>query len=187
MVTTAFLVAPPAALADISWGALLALAIPGVILLLLALRGSKEKRLKLVAIGVILLLSGGFVFFLSNPFQQNSITVGTGSIRADAPPYFNLNITKGQIASLYVENLTTWNITISARTSGTALGSFDSGFFKLSNGANADVLTTGNTNLVIVLSSGTYVILGPQDFQSFLSDFEQSGLVANYPPPTGYG
>jgi hypothetical protein len=133
----------------------------------------REKRLKLLAVGVVLLLAGGGVFFVSNPSHHDSIAVGSGSVRVSTS-YFTVNVTSGQISQAYVVNFSSWNVSISARTDGSALGSYRSGYFTLSNGAKAEVLTTGDTNLVVVLDSGTYLILGPSDFQPFLSSFSES-------------
>jgi len=138
----------------------------------------KEQRTKLLALGLILLVAGAVVFYISNPAKQESITVGTGWVQAVAPPYFNINVTASQIERAYVVNLNDWNVSISTRTAGTAFGGFLAGYFKLSNGANAEVLTTGESDLVLVLQSGTYVVLGPADFQAFLTSFDQSVTTA---------
>jgi hypothetical protein len=178
-VSTTFLLSEPAGLMLLLIGIVAAILIGGVVAVLFSFKVSKEKRNKLIATGIILFVTGGFVFYLSDPYQANSITVGGSSVQISAPPYFNLDVTASQIKQAYVVNLSDWNVSISARTSGTALGSFNSGYFTLSNGASADLLSDGNTNLVLVLNSGTYVILGPTDFQTFLSDFNQSVTQAS--------
>jgi hypothetical protein len=178
-VSTTFLVSEPADLMLLLIGIVAVMLIGGVVVVMFSFKVSKEKRNKLIATGIILLVTGGFVFYLSNPYQQNSIMVGSGSVQVSALPYFNLNVSASQIKQAYVVNLSDWNVSISARTSGTALGSFNSGYFTLSNGASADLLSDGNTNLVLVLNSGAYVILGPTDFQTFLSDFNQSVTQAS--------
>lgn len=172
--STTFLVSEPAILMWIVIPIIAAMLIGGVAAALFSFRVSKEKRAKLLATGTILLVAGGFVFYLSNPFEQNSIVVGNDSLQVSAPPYFNLNVSASQIDHAYVVNLASWNVSITTRTSGTAIGSFLSGYFKLSNGASADLLSDGQANLVVVMNSGTYVILGPTDFQTFLAAFNQS-------------
>jgi hypothetical protein len=169
-----FLVNRPAASVDIFIAIVLILLVPGFALVAVSFRMGREGRAKLLATGLVLLVAGGAVSYLSNPLAQNSVAVGHGSVRVQAPPYFDINITSSQIERAYVVNLTDWNVSITARTGGTALGSFRSGYFKLSNGASAELLTTGQSNLVLVLNSGAYVILGPEDFQAFLVAFDQS-------------
>jgi hypothetical protein len=168
-----FQVAAPGGLADVVYGVIAALLIAGTVIALLSLRTGKEKRVKLLVVGVIILVAGGSVFVVSNPAQQDSIRVGSGSVGVSTS-FFNVNVTSNQISRAYVVNFSTWNVSITSRTDGSAFGSFLSGFFTLSNGAKAEVLTTEDTNLVVVLDSGTYLILGPSDFQSFLNSFSQS-------------
>ena len=170
---TVFPVHEPAILAILVLGIVVVLIVVGAVLAIFSLLG-KKKRTQILAAGIVMLIAGAGVFFLSNPSQPNSIAVGRGSVLVSASPYFNLNVSAGQISRAYVVSLSSWNITITSRTDGSALGSFLSGFFTLSNGARAEVLTTEDTNLVVVLDSGTYLILGPSDFQSFLNSFSQS-------------
>ncbi|MGD0636918.1 MAG: hypothetical protein ABSA72_02615, partial [Nitrososphaerales archaeon] len=168
-----FQVAPPAELAAVVYGVIAALLITGAAIALFSLKVGKEKRLKLLVVGVVVLVAGGGVFFVSNPTQQDSIGVGSGSVQVSTS-FFHLNVTPSQISRVYVVDLSNWNLSITSRTDGAALGEFRSGFFTLSNGARAEVLTTEDTNLVVVLNSGTYLILGPSDFQSFLNSFSRS-------------
>ena len=178
VLSAAFPVNPPVSFAGFSVAIVLVLLATGAAFAVVSFRVSREKRYRLLAAGIILLVVGGGVFFISDPLEQNAVAVGNGSLRVTAPPYFDINITSSQIARAYVVNLTDWNVSITARTGGTAFGSFRSGYFHLSNGASAELLTSGQTNLVLVLKSGTYVILGPQDFQAFLSDFDRSVMQA---------
>jgi Bacterial PH domain len=168
-----FQVAAPGGLADVVYGVIAALLFAGTVIALLSLRTGKEKRVRLLVVGVIILVAGGSVFVISNPTQHDSIRVGPGSVGVSTS-FFNVNVTSNQISRAYVVNFSTWNVSITSRTDGSAFGSFLSGFFTLSNGAKAEVLTTQDTNLVVVLDSGTYLILGPSDFQSFLNSFNQS-------------
>jgi hypothetical protein len=128
--------------------------------------------------GIVILISGGVVLFVSHPTGNDSIAVGQGSVKVSAS-YFNINVTVAQISHAYVVNLSNWNVSIATRNDGSALGSFRSGQFTLSNGAKAEILTTEDQNLVLVLDGGTHVILGPSDFQAFLSSFDQSVIQAS--------
>ena len=180
--SSTFLLGPPGASIELSLGIVLSLLLVGAALTGFALRLDKTKRSKLLAAGIVLLVVGGFVLYFTNPFEQNSMTVGNGWVSATAPPYFDLNITTTQIAHAYVVDLNSWNVSIAARDFGTSFGSFHSGFFTLSNGARADVLSDGEVNLVLILKTGTYVILGPSQFQAFSADFgrrvDQTTLVS---------
>ena len=173
LLVTVFLVNTPALLSILVLGIVVVLIVVGAVLAIFSFVGEK-KRTQILVGGIIMIIAGAGVYFVSNPSQQNSIAVGSGSVLVSASPYFNLNVSAGQISRAYVVSLSSWNITITSRTDGSALGSFLSGFFTLSNGARAEVLTTEDTNLVVVLDSGTYLILGPSDFQSFLNSFSQS-------------
>jgi hypothetical protein len=170
---TVFPVNEPALLSILVLGIVVVLIVVGAVLVIFSFVG-KKKRTQILVAGIVMLIAGAGVFFLANPSQQNSITVGNGSVLVSASPYFNLNVSASQISKAYVVSLSSWNITITSRTDGSALGSFLSGYFTLSNGARADVLTTEDTDLVLVLNSGTYLILGPTDFQPFLNSFSQS-------------
>ena len=154
------------------WGIVGALVVAGAALVVFSLLG-KERRTKVLVAGVVILIAGAGVFLVSNPSRKDSVSVGNGSVLVSTA-YFNLNVSASQVSKAYVVSLSSWNITIAKRTDGSALGQFRSGHFTLSNGANADILSRNDTNLVLVLNSGTYVILGPQDFQGFLSAFEGS-------------
>ena len=173
-----YLIGRPGDASELAAGIFLSVLIPGLVLAALSLKLGRERRAKLLAGALVLLVSSGVVFFVSDPFEQNSVSVGNGSVLVSAPPYFSLNVTSTQIASAFVVNLSSWNVSITSRTAGTELGSFRSGYFRLSNGASADLLSTGNTNLVLVLKSGVYVILSPENFQSFLSVFAQNVVNA---------
>jgi uncharacterized membrane protein len=182
LLVTVFPVNAPPILAVLVLGIVVVLIIVGAVLVIFSLVGKQKKRMQILSAGIVMLIAGAGVFFVSYPSQQNSVAVGKGSVLVSASPYFNLNVSAGQISRAYVINLSSWNVTITSRTDGSALGSFLSGFFTLSNGAKADVLTTQDTNLVVVLDSGTYLILGPPDFQSFLNSFSQSVMQVSGGP-----
>lgn len=165
--------APPI-LTTIVLGIIAVLVIVGLILVVSSFVG-RGRRVKMLAVGVVLLVTGAGVFFVTSPSHQNSISVGDGSVLVSTS-YFDLNVSAVQITKAFVVNLSTWNVTVSARTDGSAFGQFLSGYFALSNGAKADILSAGDTNLVLVLQSGTYVILGPQDFPPFITTFDRSVL-----------
>jgi hypothetical protein len=181
LLVTVFLVNTPALLSILVLGIVVVLIVVGAVLAIFSFVG-KKKRTQILVGGIIMIIAGAGVYFVSNPSQQNSIAVGSGSVLVSASPYFNLNVSASQISRAYVANLSSWNVTIASRTDGSALGSFLSGYFTLSNGAKADVLTNEDTNLVLVLDSGTYLILGPTDFQPFLSSFSQSVMQVSSGP-----
>lgn len=177
---TVFVVTPPAGLSEFVYGVVLTLLIAGVVLALSSFKVGKERRAKLLVVGVIFLVAGAGVYFVTSPTQQDSITVNSGFIQVSTSQ-FDIQVPVAQIAHAYVVNLSDWNVSISSRTDGSAFGSYRSGYFALSNGAKAEVLTTGDANLVLVLNSGTYVILGPSDFQAFTNSFTQNVLRLPFP------
>ena len=92
-----FQVAAPGGLADVVYGVIAALLIAGTVIALLSLRTRKEKRVRLLVVGVIILVAGGSVYVVSNPAQQDSIRVGSGSIGVSTS-FFNVNVTSNQIS-----------------------------------------------------------------------------------------
>src|SRR5208283_2257074 len=124
----------------------------------------------LIAVLVVLVAAVGLGFYVFNPGQPNSVTVTQGAFSVQTN-YFSAMLGTGQIKEAFVVNLATWNLTLSQRTFGESAGQLNDGFFQLSNGASADVLSDSQTNLVVVTTGGTYYILAPNDFQAFVSEF----------------
>jgi len=151
---------------------LIVILVTAAVVFVATLRTSKATRNKVVAFAVIIvLLIVVPLFVFVGPVARNSVTVSQGEFSASAPPFFSTTVRSDQIKEAFVVNLNTWNVTIAAKTSGTSLGDYNAGYFLLSNGATADVLTDGQTNLIVLTSSGLYFILGPSDFQAFVTDF----------------
>ena len=106
---TVFPVNEPAILAILVLGIVAVLIIVGVVLAIFSLIG-KKKRTQILVAGIVMLISGAGVFFVSNPSHPNSIATGTGSVLVSASPYFNLNVSASQISKAYVVSLSSWNV-----------------------------------------------------------------------------
>jgi hypothetical protein len=175
-----YLLAQPEAAILLSW--IVIAAVAGVALVVLVVvRYSKTSTKKLYAAVASLLVVGIIVFVLLNPFAQNSVTVSSGQISINAP-FISSTVHSDQIVQAYVVNLNSWNLSLSSRNVGTSLGTYDEGTFTLSNGAAADVMTNSNMNLVVKTTSGLYLILAPDNFQAFLSDFSSNVVPADQLP-----
>jgi len=112
--------------------------------------------------------------------MQSSITVSSGQLSVSAP-YISDTVKSGQVTQAFVVNMSEWTVTISSKVIvDWEANGYTEGIFVLSNGARANVATDSSIDLVIVASSGQYLILAPDNFQAFVADFSsQVSPVAN--------
>ena len=160
--------------------ALVALVVTGAVLLLLALTtGRRAKTIRgtfiaLMIIGIVVIGLGVWLFFASN--TPSTITVGSGYVNIQSPSFNgagNMNITANKIASAYVGQIGSGNLTL-AKQHGTNYDHFNVGVFMLGNGKTAYVVSNNSTDLIIQLDSGKYVILGTSDTNALVASFSQS-------------
>ncbi len=177
-----FTVQPSSSLGTI---ALVALVVTGAVLLLLALTtGRRAKTIRrtfaaLMIIGLVVIGLGVWLFFASS--TPSTITVGSGYVSIQSPGFSgagNMNITANKIASAYVGQIGSGNLTLS-KQHGTNYDHFNVGIFTLGNGATADVVSNNSTDLIIQLSSGEYVILGTSNTNALATSFSQSVYPLN--------
>ena len=131
-------------------------------------RPSRKVRVTVVA---ILAVSGLATLLLSGVGLPASISVDTGGVQLSASPYVSATVSSAEIQYAYVGVLGTGNLTLSLRQFGVSNGGFNAGVFSLSNGRTADVLSSGSQVLVVSLKDGDFLILGPSDFQHFITVF----------------
>jgi hypothetical protein len=178
MIST-FILQPPINLDIVSLSLIAVLLVFTVIAVTRALR-YKTRTNKVVAVVAVIIAVGGLGLYSYNPGPQSSVTVSPGALSVNAVGYFSTTVQASQVREAYVVNLGSWNVTLSSRTWGENVGELSVGFYRLSNGASADVLTDSQTNLVVVTTSGTYFILAPNDFQAFVAAFSSQVVpVAN--------
>lgn len=179
-----YLLPTPEGATVLSWIVITAIAGAAILVTAVSVRGhAKMSRNRLYATLLILLVVGAVSFVLLDPLAQSSVTVTSGQLSVNAP-FVSVTIHPDQVAQAYVVNLNDWNLSLSNRVVGTALGSYYEGQFTLSNGAAADVLTDSAINLVVKTTSGQYLVLAPDDFQAFLSDFSANVTTVVQPSAT---
>ena len=177
-----FTVQPSSSLGTI---ALVVLVVTGAVLLLLAFTtGRRAKTIRrtfvvLMIIGIVVIGLGVFLFFASN--TPSTITVGSGYVSVQSPSFAgagNMNITANKIASAYVGQIGSGNLTLS-KQHGTDYGHFNVGIFTLGNGNTAYVVSNNSTDLIIQLNSGEYVLLGTSNTNALATSFSQSVYPLN--------
>jgi hypothetical protein len=147
----------------------------GVIFLVRYRKNSDRLKGPLVAllIGFILLATA---FTISGP-SSSTIVIRQGSITVVGQYIGNETYPANDIKTAFVDNVNTGNLTLSNRDYGIALGGFNEGVYTLSNGATAHVVSANQTDLIIELNSGLYLVLGTSNTNALVSDF-----VANVAP-----
>jgi len=160
--------------------ALVALVVTGAVVLLLALTtGKRAKTIRgtfvaLMIIGIVVIGLGVWLFFASN--TPSTITTGSGYVSIQSPSFSgagNMNITANKIASAYLGQIGSDNLTLS-KQHGTNYDHFNVGIFTLGNGDTAYVVSNNSTDLIIQLNSGEYVILGTSNTDALATNFSQS-------------
>ncbi len=172
-----FVVKVPSGLALIP---LIALVVTGAVLIALALiTGRHSKTIRrtffvLLLIGIVLVGFGVFLYFITG--VSSSITVGSGYVSITSPGFAgagNLNVTSSQIISAYVAQVGSGNLTLS-KQHGTNFSDLNVGVFSLGNGRTAHVVSNNSTDVIVQLTTGEYLILGPTNTQALAESFSQN-------------
>lgn len=135
-----------------------------------------------VLIIAFILIFPGVMFVLNHP-TNSSITVGQDYISITGKVFGTQNFSSSDIEAAFVGNTQTGNLTLSHKVDGLAStnGVTNEGLFKLSNGANADVITVNTTALFVKTSSGVWLVLGTSNTGALANAFS-SGVC----PVAGY-
>lgn|GEM_PF-2275295 len=165
---------------SLSWILLAALGGVGALTIALAFRKGVGWVKKMKGYFVTMLMIGFFLIGLgvalfSIASTPTEITVDPGYLSIQSPSYFgpgNVNITKGEITHAYVSQIGSGNLSLSKQY-GTNAGDLNVGVFTLGNGATANVVSNNSTDLIILLNTGRYVIVGTQDTSALVSAFSQ--------------
>ena len=140
-----------------------------IILILLYKEGYRSK--KSIATFVFLTVFA-FVFTIIYWHYQTNIEIDMGKLIINVPPYTTKVIEKEDIVRAFVVDC---NINSSysptLRTGGTGWGSYKTGWFKLSNGASALLVTSRAENICIETKEGYYILLNLGDFELFKETF----------------
>jgi hypothetical protein len=151
----------------------------GVFVIVLALvTGRRAKTIRrtfiaIMVIGAVIVVSGVLLFFAVN--ASSIIAVGPGYVNIESPSFSgagNMNISSDEIASAYVGQLGSGNLTLS-KQHGTNYDHFNVGIFTLGNGKTAYVVSDNYTDLIVLLKSGEYVILGTSDTDALATSISQ--------------
>lgn len=119
------------------------------------------RAIGLIVTFVIVAAAGLPIFLVENYAGGNAtISVGNAYIQISAPLIGSSNYTASDIKYAFVENLNSGNITLSQRTDGTSMGSLNEGYFTLSSGHAANVVSDNLTSIVLETASGPWVVLG---------------------------
>ena len=158
--------------------------------------GKVTRRWAFIIGGIILIGTGVGLYALGG--MPSTITVGSGYVYIQSTPLGtgNFNITSSEIASAYVAQIGSGNLTLSTRQWGVSIGDLNLGVFTLGNGKTANVVSDNPTDLIIQLNNGKYVILGTSNTAALASSFSQnvyplkssrcqSLMRQNYKPKTG--
>ena len=140
--------------------------------------GRGTRRAAFIIAGIILIGTGVGLYALGG--IPSTITVGSGYVYIQSPPLGtgNINVTASEIASAYVAQIGSGNLTLSTRQWGVSIGNLNLGVFTLGNGKTANVVSNNPTDLIIQLNNGQYLILGTSNTTALASSFSQNV----YPP-----
>jgi hypothetical protein len=135
--------------------------------------GRCTRRAAFIIAGIILIGTGVGLYALGG--MPSTITVGSGYAYIQSPPLGtgNINVTSSEIASAYVAQIDSGNLTLSTRQWGVSIGNLNLGAFTLGNGKTANVVSNNPTDLII-LNNGQYVILGTSNTTSLATSFSQN-------------
>ena len=136
--------------------------------------GKGTRRMAFVIGGIVLIGTGVGLYALGG--MPSTITVGSGYVYIQSPPIGtgNFNVTSSEIASAYVGQVGSGNLSLSIRQWGVTIGNLNLGVFTLGNGHTAYVISENPTDLIIQLNNGNYVILGTSNTTALAESFSQS-------------
>ncbi len=145
-----------------------------ILLVLKLTRVSKINIRALVSVAVIAvaMLPGWAV--IHSTTGNYTFEIGNGQVSMNVPFIGNQTYNSSDMQYAFVDNLQSGNITLATRNSGTSIGSLNEGHFTTNTGATAYVVSDNNTNLVILLKSGTYIILGTNSTNQMASYFSNN-------------
>ena len=169
-----FTVDPPLVASAIQW-IVVVIVVIAVVLVIIFKRGP-QRKLSIVIVVAVLISTIAIVFLLV-PVSPSTITINQGQMSVSGSPFGTKSYTSSSIEKAYIAEIGKGNLTIS-RTAGTSLGSYHEGDYSL-NGASAYVISTNSTNLVVELTGGSYLVLSPPNFDSFISVFSANIAPVN--------
>jgi hypothetical protein len=134
-----------------------------------------SSRWVLIIVGLTVIGLGVGLFAFGG--MPSTITVGSSYVHLQSSPLFgvgDINISSSEIASAYVAQIGSGNLSLPIRQNGISAGNLNLGVFTLGNGHTAYVASTNSTDLIIQLNNGKYVILGTSNTTALASSFSQN-------------
>ena len=169
-----FIVNPPPFASVIPWIVVVIIAV--VAGLVIVFKHGPQRKVAIAIVLAVLVATIAIVFFVV-PVSPSTITITPGQITVSGSPFGTKTYASSVVKKAYVAQIGVGNLTIS-RTAGTSLGDYKEGDFTL-NGSSAYVVSTNSTNLIVALAGGSYLILSPPDFSSFISAFSANVSPVN--------
>jgi hypothetical protein len=168
--SSVFLLSPPP-LMILFLGAL-GIGIPTILVLVIKYKEGYRNKTN-IATFIFLVVIGCVFSALLVWHHQVGVEINEDRLIINAPPYStNLILKKEDIVRAFVID---WSINTSyvptLRTGGTGWGSYKTGWFKLANDVSALLVTSSSKNLCIETTEGYYVLLNPNNFESFIAAF----------------
>ena len=141
--------------------------------------GRGTRRAAFIIGGIILIGTGVGLYALGG--IPSTVIVGSGYVYIQSPPLGtgNINVTSSEIASAYVGQIGSGNLTLSTRQWGVGIGNLNLGIFTLGNGHTAYVISDNPTDLIIQLNNGKYVVLGTSNMTAIAESFSHSVFHLN--------
>lgn len=160
------------------WIGLVALAV--VIAVVMLSRGrTKNNIIGAIVVLIIIGASAGLVYYVSNS-RPATIAVESGQFTISAQQIGTYTYTSAEIQNAYVTNLGSGVLSSVSRQHGYESSGYNVGVYTLSGGKTAYVISENNTNLVVQLDSGMYLVLSPANFTTFVNYFSENvSPVAN--------
>ena len=169
---TTFTVPPPTALVAFSIGLASLVIVVGVGAWFASKKKYHGRRIRLAIPAFVIIAVALAVFTLP---QTGTITVSPGEVSLSSFPLLSASLQANQVEGAYVTTLA--NFSLSSRGPpgsnwGTAsLGDYDVGVFLGPGGQTCDVITGSTQVLVVQLTNGQCLVLGPQDLGGLISVF----------------
>jgi hypothetical protein len=145
----------------------LGIGLPAIIILILLYKEDYRSKKSIATFVFLTVFAFVFTTIIFWHYQTN-IEIDMDKLIINVPPYTTKVIEKGDIVrAVVVDWKANTSFTPTLRTGGTGWGSYKTGWFTLSNGASALLITSSTENLCIETKEGYYILLNPGDFDLF--------------------
>ncbi len=155
---------------------MLTLFLPPLMIVLGLLTQVKQRGQRIgtkIGLGLLLLFIPLLLYLTVLAPRQTHVAVSDGVIRVNPAPAAAFDVTGDRIVAAYIADwMETGEVAPVKRTAGSTSGSYRTGNFRIRNGSPAILVARGTRVLVLELDD-RYVLLAPDDFELFVSDFNE--------------